>query len=94
MKTMNGGRYYMSHITSKGQTTIPRAVRAMLGLKEGSEIAFKPASGGFMIMRVTTTVKEDNPYTPLEWKKIRKLALAKGETFHSAESAIKHLRKA
>lgn len=95
MRTLNRGRYYMSHITSKGQTTIPRAVRAMLGLKEGSEIAFKPASGGgFILMRVTTTIREDNPYTPQEWKKIEKLASAKGKTFHSADAAIKHLRKA
>jgi AbrB family looped-hinge helix DNA binding protein len=43
MKTSNKGGYYISHITSKGQTTIPRAIRAILGLKEGSEIAFKPA---------------------------------------------------
>ena len=94
MKTLNKGSYYMSHITSKGQTTIPRAVRAILGLKEGSEIAFKPASGGFMLMRVTTTIKEDNPYTPQEWKKIEKLASAKGRTFHDADTVIKHLHKA
>ena len=93
MKTLNKG-YYMSHITSKGQTTIPRAVRTLLGLKEGSEIAFKPASGGFMMMRVTTTIKEENPYTSKEWKKIEKLASAKGKTFHSADAVIKHLRKA
>ncbi|MFH1189142.1 MAG: type II toxin-antitoxin system PrlF family antitoxin [Candidatus Omnitrophota bacterium] len=93
MKTLDKGRYYMSHITSKGQTTIPRVVRAMLGLKEGSEIAFKPASGGFMMVRVATTVKEDNPYTPQEWKKIEKLVSAKGKTFHNADAAIKHLHK-
>lgn len=94
MKTSNKGRYYVSHITSKGQTTIPRFVRAMLGLKEGSEIAFKPATHGFMLIRITTTVKEENPYTPQEWKKIEKLASAKGKTFHSAEAALKHLHKA
>ena len=94
MRILNKGRYYLSHVTSKGQATIPRVVRTMLGLKEGSEIAFKPASGGFMIMRVTTTIKEENPYTPREWKKIEKLAAAKGRTFHSADAAIKHLRKA
>lgn len=93
MRTFKKGRYYMSRITSKGQTTIPRIVRTMLGLKEGSEIAFKPTSGGFMMMRVTTTIKENNPYTPQEWKKIEKLASAKGKTFHSAEAAIKHLHK-
>jgi len=94
MKTLNGNRCYISHVTSKGQTTIPRAVRAMLGLKEGSEIAFKPATHGFMLVRVTTTIKEENPYTSQEWKRIEKLASAKGKTFHSAEAALKHLHKA
>ena len=94
MKTLNKVRYYLSHVTSKGQTTIPRAVRAMLGLKEGSEIAFKPATHGFMLVRVTTTIKEENPYTFQEWKRIEKLASAKGKMFHSAEAALKHLHKA
>jgi len=94
MKTLNKGRYYLSHVTSKGQTTIPRAVRAILGLKEGSEIAFKPATHGFMLVRVTTTIKEESPYTPQEWKRIEKLASVKGKTFHSAEAALKHLHKA
>ena len=94
MKKKNLCRYYLSHVTSKGQTTIPRAVRAMLGLKEGSEIAFKPATHGFMLVRVTTTIKEENPYTSQEWKKIEKLASTKGKTFSSAEAALKHLHKA
>ena len=94
MRTFKKGRYYMSRITSKGQTTIPRIVRTMLGLKEGSEIAFKPANHGFMLVRVTTTIKEDNPYTPKEWKRIERLASAKGKTFHGADAAIKHLHKA
>jgi len=94
MKALSKSRYYLSHVTSKGQATIPRTVRAMLGLKEGSEIAFKPASGGFIMMRVTTTIKEENPYTPAEWEKIEKLTSKKGKTFHSAEAALKHLHKA
>ena len=93
MKVLDRNRCYVSHITSKGQTTIPRAVRAMLGLREGSEIAFKPAAHGFILVRVTTTIKEENPYTPQEWKKIEKLASAKGKTFLSAEAALKHLHK-
>ena len=94
MKTLNRNRCYVSHITSKGQTTIPWAVRTMLGLREGSEIAFKPATHGVMLVRITTTIKEESPYTPQEWKKIEKLASAKGKTFHSAETALKHLHKA
>ena len=94
MKTADKSRYYISHITSKGQTTIPRAVRAMLGLKEGSEVAFKPATGGFMMIRVTTTIKEDDPYTPKEWEKIKKLASAKGRTFKSEKALLRDLHKA
>ena len=87
-----GKRYYISHITSKGQTTIPKAVRNILGLKDGSEIAFKPAPGGFMMIRVTTTVKEENPYTAAEWRVIERLASEKGKSFKSTRSALKHLR--
>jgi AbrB family looped-hinge helix DNA binding protein len=94
MKTLDKNKCYISHVTSKGQATIPKAVRAMLGLKEGSEIAFKPAPHGFILVRVTTTIKEENPYTPQEWGKIEKLASAKGKTFSSARAALKHLHKA
>jgi looped-hinge helix DNA binding domain, AbrB family len=94
MQTINRKSYYLSHVTSKGQVTIPKTVRNMLGLKEGSEIAFKPANNGIMLVRVATTIKEENPYTPQEWKKIEKLASSKGKVFHNAESALKHLHKA
>ena len=94
MKTSGRSRYYVSRVTSKGQTTIPRAVRALLGLKEGSEVAFKPAHGGFMLVRVTTTVQEHNPYTPAEWDKIKKLSAEKGKTFRSEKALLRHLHKA
>ena len=94
MKILDKGRCYISHVTSKGQTTIPRAVRTMLGLKEGSEVAFKPAIGGFMMIRVTPTIKEEAPYTPQEWEKIKKLAAAKGRTFKSEKALLRHLHRA
>lgn len=94
MKTLNKGMYYVSHVTSKGQTTIPRAIRALLGLKEGSEIAFKPAHGGFMLIRVTTTIREADPYTSAEWERIKKLSAEKGKTFKSARALSRHLHRA
>jgi len=94
MKAFNKSRYYISHVTSKGQATIPRAVRTLLDLKEGSEIAFKPMRGGFMLVRVTTTIKEADPYTPVEWEKIKRLSAGKGKTFRSAKALLKHLHKA
>ena len=86
--------YYVSHVTSKGQTTIPKPVRSVLGLKEGSEIAFKPETGGFLLVRVTTTIKEEDPYTQAEWKKIKKLDSRKGRTFKTEKALLKHLHKA
>ena len=94
MKAAKKKRYYVSRMTSKGQTTIPKEVRAILGLKEGSEIAFKPGVGGFMMIRVTTTVKEDDPYTQAEWKKIKKLASKKGRSFKTEKALLKYLHKA
>ncbi|MEI6863300.1 MAG: AbrB/MazE/SpoVT family DNA-binding domain-containing protein [Candidatus Omnitrophota bacterium] len=94
MKTLNKGSYYVSHVTSKGQTTIPRAIRDILGLKEGSEIAFKPERGGIMLVRVTTTIQEADPYTSAEWDKIKDLSAEKGKSFKNAKALLKHLHKA
>lgn len=93
MKTLKKKKYYISHITSKGQATIPKPVRVMLGLKDGSEIAFKPETGGFMMVRVTTTIKEEDPYTSREWKKIKRLASKKGRTFKTEKALLKYLHK-
>lgn len=36
-------------ITSKGQITIPRAVRRALGVKEGDNLVFEQTDGGFTV---------------------------------------------
>lgn len=46
-----------------------------------------------MILRRTEKIKEDDPYTPSEWQKIRKLALEKGKIFKSKKSVLKYLHK-
>jgi len=94
MRTTRKKKYYISRMTSKGQTTIPKQVRDILGLKEGSAIAFKPETGGFMLVRITTTIKEEDPYTPREWAKIKKLASKKGRTFKSEKALLRYLHKA
>lgn len=38
---------YRARITSKGQVTIPAAVREQLGLRQGDEIAFEPKTQRF-----------------------------------------------
>jgi AbrB family looped-hinge helix DNA binding protein len=48
-----------STITSKGQVTIPKAVRDRLGLKPGDRVVFTVLQDGTTIMRVKTTSIED-----------------------------------
>lgn len=42
-----------STITAKGQTTVPRAIRQVLGVKEGDEIAFRVEGQRVTVVAVT-----------------------------------------
>ena len=41
-----------STLTSKGQTTVPKAIRESLRLKPGDRITFSPMPDGTVLMRV------------------------------------------
>lgn len=45
-------------VTSKGQVTIPAEVRARLGLRPGSRLAFVPTEGGFEIHPQTASMRD------------------------------------
>ncbi|HXV00466.1 MAG TPA: type II toxin-antitoxin system PrlF family antitoxin [Caulobacteraceae bacterium] len=62
-------------VTSKGQTTIPKAVRDSLGLKAGDKVRFTLLSDGTVIMRAKkrsirdlfgTLRDPDRPPIPIE----------------------------
>jgi len=44
----------MSTVTVKGQVTIPKAVRDHLGLKPGSQVRFRRASDGSIVLEAAT----------------------------------------
>jgi AbrB family looped-hinge helix DNA binding protein len=50
----------MTTLTSKGQVTIPKAIRETLGIGPGSEVAFKLGDDGEIRL---VAVKERNPQT-------------------------------
>jgi antitoxin PrlF len=56
-----------SKLTSKAQTTIPQAVRAALGLREGDEIAYSIEEGRVVLTRATTEPADDPFHTFTEW---------------------------
>jgi len=83
----------MSKITSKGQVTLPAAVRRMLKLDQGQCIAFCLDKNGVILSRCKINV-EPPVFTKEEWAKIDKLASEKGKIFASAEGAKRHLNAA
>jgi antitoxin PrlF len=56
-----------SKLTKKAQTTIPQAVRAALGLREGDEIAYSIEDGRVILTRATTEPVENPFQTFTEW---------------------------
>ena len=61
-------------VTTKGQVTIPRSVREILGITSETEIDFKEESGRFYI------VKTNKPSITGKFKKLRGIATAKMST--------------
>ena len=66
----------VSVLTSKGQTTIPKDVRNLLGLKqndkifyliEGKRVVLKPLKGNILDLRGSVATKEK----PIDFKKLR-----------------------
>lgn len=45
-------------VSSKGQITIPADVRARLGLRPGSRLAFVPTANGYAIHPQTASIKD------------------------------------
>ena len=55
----------VSRITSKAQTTIPRAIRAALGLREGDRLAYEIEGGRVILTRAGSP---DDPFASFtEW---------------------------
>ena len=61
-------------VTTKGQVTIPRKVREVLGITPETEIDFKEQNGKFYIVKTNTPKKTGN------FKKLRGIATAQMST--------------
>lgn len=61
-------------VTSKGQVTIPRNVREILGISAETEVDFKEENGKFYIVKI------DEPQTTGSFQKFRGIATASMST--------------
>lgn len=57
-----------SSISSKAQTTVPRAVRTALGLREGDKLAYRIEGDHVILTRAAPIDPSDDPFaTFFEW---------------------------
>ncbi len=76
----------MGNVTVKGQVTIPKAVRDHLGLKPGSEVRFRRASDGSIVLEAATKPARPDRFEALRGHAGKGLstddimALTRGET--------------
>jgi AbrB family looped-hinge helix DNA binding protein len=91
---------YRARITSKGQVTIPAAVREQLGLRTGDEIDFEPKSLRFSaaprprLSELYGILAPEHPRTDAEfdWKRDREMA-AEAAGRHDAEKTAKIMKR-
>lgn len=61
-------------VTTKGQVTIPRSIREILGITPETEITFREENGRFYLVKV------DEPTTTKKFHRFRGIATAKMST--------------
>lgn len=55
----------MATVTAKGQVTIPKAVRDLLGIGPGSKVDFRRAADGSIILRRSDEKRPDSRFRKL-----------------------------
>jgi AbrB family looped-hinge helix DNA binding protein len=62
-----------TRMTSKGQVTIPKAVREHLGIGPGSAVEFALATDGNVVVRAATKTRRSRTRTPVRdrWSALR-----------------------
>ena len=79
----------IAKVTSKGQVTIPSAIRDILRLEPGSTVMFKVTKDGVLLS--PCEIIEKPSYNAKEWKQIERMVAEKGKTYKTTQSAKKHL---
>jgi AbrB family looped-hinge helix DNA binding protein len=79
-----------ARMTSKGQVTVPAAIRAILDLKKGSPVVFKVTEKGVFFL--PCEIRARDTYTEEEWGKIKRLVAERGRSYKTSKGARKHLK--
>ena len=84
---------YRARLTSKGQVTIPAAVREQVGLRPGDEIAFEPKTLRFSavprpkLSDLYGILAPSGPMPPFDWQAERDAAAAAAGRYDAEKTA-------
>ena len=76
-------------VSSKGQVTLPKHVRAMLRVDLGDYVRFKPVAGGVLVTKIQ--LEESEEFSEGEWRALERLANRAGRRYKNAKEFLKAL---
>ena len=88
MKDTDTAKGFLAPVSSRGQMTLPRAVRALLHVDRGDYVRFAVKGMGVMMTKLSL---ESEEFSEREWKALERLANQKGKRSPDATSFLKDL---
>jgi len=82
---------FLTTLSSKGQVTLPKAIRESLILKTGDHLLLEYSSQGIFIKKAKISTAEE-PLPEEEWNELKRLADQKGRVYKHADAFLKSLR--
>ncbi len=82
---------YLAILSSKGQLTVPKALREELHIEEGQHLLLEAVQEGLLVKKASFQTSDED-LEEAEWKELQKLASEKGKTYKSGKAFLKSLR--
>lgn len=82
---------FIATLSSKGQLTLPKSLRSLLGVGQGSPMLLKSTPEGILLQRAEVRPAGEE-FSEEEWVELRRLAKAKGRIYKSGRRFLKSLR--
>ena len=77
-------------ISSKGQVTLPKAVREALHVADGDYVRFEQAADGVLLTKVTL---EREGFSAQEWAALERAANQRGKQYKNAKTFLRDLER-
>ena len=83
--------FYLTTLSSKGQLTLPKALRENLNLEEGQRLIVEEAPGGFFVKKASVREASED-LEESEWAELERLAEETGKIYKTGQAFLKSLK--